>query len=80
MNQYVMCIDNDGYPVSLDLLRVYQVVPDAKAESHEMVRIIDNSGEDYLFEADRFVPVELSKTAQSAFAAVQAAFAQEPAA
>ncbi|MCC6167268.1 MAG: hypothetical protein IT329_08585 [Caldilineaceae bacterium] len=73
MNNYVMCIDNEGYAASLDLRKVYRVLPDADAEAHGMIRIIDNSGEDYLFEADRFLPVSLSGIATEAFDALEVA-------
>jgi len=66
--RYVMCISNEGYEVSLVPRKVYQVVDDAWGEQHGMVRVIDESGEDYLFEVDRFVPVELSPAAAEAFA------------
>jgi hypothetical protein len=69
-NQYVMCIDNSDYPVSLDLLRVYRVIADAKADARKALRVVDNSGEDYLYDADRFVPVELSGLSQKAFDAL----------
>ncbi len=73
MSNYVMCIDNEGYEVSLDLRKVYRVLPDADAEVHGMIRIIDNSGEDYLFEADRFLPVSISGIANDAFDALEVA-------
>lgn len=65
-----MCIDNEGYAVSLDVRKVYRVAPDAEAAAHGMIRIIDNSGEDYLFEADRFLPVSISGIAPAAFDAL----------
>jgi hypothetical protein len=65
--QYVVCISNKGYPASLELRKLYQVVPDSEAESHQMIRVIDESGEDYLFPADMFVPVDLPKVAMDAF-------------
>lgn len=73
MSNYVMCIDNEGYAASLDLRKVYRMLPDIDAEAHGMIRIIDNSGEDYLFEADRFLPVSLSGIANEAFDALKVA-------
>lgn len=63
---FVICIDNVDYPVDLDVGKVYPVLPDAKGESAGMIRIIDNSGEDYLYSADHFVPIQLPHSAQKA--------------
>jgi len=57
--QFVVCIDNSDYPASLELHKIYQVLPDERAAEDDFVRVIDESGEDYLYSADRFVPVEL---------------------
>ncbi len=46
-------------PASLELHKIYRVVPDKEAEQDGDVRIVDESGEDYLFEADRFLSVDL---------------------
>jgi len=54
---YVVCINNRGYKASLELLKVYRVLPDRDAERHEQMRVIDESGEDYLYSRDRFAPV-----------------------
>jgi hypothetical protein len=58
---FVACVCNDGYEASLDLGRVYVVLPDAKAKKYGRIRVIDESGEDYLYPAEYFLPVELSK-------------------
>ena len=57
--RFALCIDNSGYPVSLDLHKVYAVLPDARAAEDDFLRVIDESGEDYLYSAKRFVSVEL---------------------
>jgi hypothetical protein len=57
--QFVVCINNSGYPASLEVRKIYQVVPDARSEAHQLVRVIDESGEDYLYPADYFMPLEL---------------------
>jgi hypothetical protein len=54
-----VCLDNDGYEVSLERRKIYVAVSDTRAERHGHLRIIDESGEDYLYPSDRFVPVEL---------------------
>lgn len=64
---YVMCIDNKGYPLDLTLHKVYKVLPDAKADTHGWIRIVDDSGEDYLHEASRFVPVQIPREAEPSF-------------
>ena len=55
--RYVMCKENTGYELSLTPRQVYVVLPDP-AEVNGMLRVIDDSGEDYLFEADLFEPVK----------------------
>jgi hypothetical protein len=63
---FVICIDNADYPVDLEVGKVYPVLPDAKGGAHGMIRIVDNSGEDYLYSADQFVPIQLPDSAQKA--------------
>lgn len=63
--EYVRCIRNDGYPVSLEVGRTYQVVPDADATPEDEIRVIDESGEDYLYPADYFVTAGVSKVAEA---------------
>lgn len=58
-SQFVVCINNLENEASLEFGKIYNVVPDAEAESDGMIRIIDESGEDYLFSASRFYPVQL---------------------
>jgi hypothetical protein len=57
--RFVACIDNTGYEASLELHKIYAVVPDADAAQEGDLRIIDESGEDYLFAAHRFVAIEV---------------------
>ena len=61
---FVVCIKNTDYPTSLEVRKIYQVLPDSKAHSHQMLRIIDESGEDYLYPNTYFMPIELSPTLQ----------------
>ena len=56
--QYVRCLDNVGYEVSLTLGRVYKTLPDTSDSIS--VRVIDNEGEDYLYDAKRFEPLKMS--------------------
>lgn len=53
---YVRCIENSGYPAALELQRIYQRIPDARAEADDLVRVVDESGEDYLYPVRFFAP------------------------
>jgi hypothetical protein len=57
--QLVICVENDGYAASLEKRKIYVMVPDAAAEKHQMLRIIDESGEDYLYPKGFFRPIAL---------------------
>lgn len=57
--QFAVCINNDEYPASLELHKIYRVLPDADAAVDGDLRVIDESGEDYLFPAEWFVIVQL---------------------
>jgi hypothetical protein len=65
---FVFCVDNQGYDVALEPRKVYVRMSDPPAEKLGMVRIVDESGEDYLFPADLFVPIQLPSAALRAFA------------
>ena len=58
--KFLLCIDNEGYKASLEIRKLYEKVPDKEAERHDQARIIDESGEDYLYPSSFFVPVRLS--------------------
>lgn len=58
--KFLLCIDNEGYEASLEIRKLYETIPDKEAERHHQVRIIDESGEDYLYPSKFFVPVRLS--------------------
>ncbi len=57
--QFAVCVNNEGYPASLEVRKIYQAIPDARAAEHQLVRVIDESGEDYLYPADFFMPIDL---------------------
>ena len=59
----VICIDNEGYEASLEQFALYWALPDAKAESKGMIRVLDESGEDYLYPVDMFEPIQIPKVA-----------------
>jgi hypothetical protein len=64
--KFAICIQNEGYPASLELWKVYRVLPDEKAAMHQLIRVIDESGEDYLFAESWFVPIKLPQAAEDA--------------
>lgn len=56
---FVLCVRNEGYPASLERRKLYPVLRDASAARHSLVRVIDESGEDYLYPADYFIALRL---------------------
>jgi hypothetical protein len=62
--KFAVCVDNDGYPASLELHKIYRVLPDEGAGSDADLRVIDESGEDYLYPAERFVLLELPQAVE----------------
>ena len=60
-----ICIDNTDYELSLERRKVYAVLPDAEAAQHNYVRVVDETGEDYLFPAGRFVLLNLPPEVQA---------------
>ena len=67
--EFAICVANEGYD-DLEVWKVYQVVPDAKAAEVACLRVKDESGEDYLYPADRFVAVEFPKQVRARLLAV----------
>jgi hypothetical protein len=65
--RFLLCIKNDDYTASLEVRKVYRLIPDATSEKRHFVRIIDESGEDYLYPEHYFVPIELPQTAIDVF-------------
>jgi len=57
--QFAVCLKNDGYEVSLERRKIYQVLPDSEASKHRQIRVVDESGEDYLYPQNFFAPIEL---------------------
>jgi len=64
--QLVVCIDNEGYETSLEKRKIYVALPDAEAETHGLIRIVDESAEDYLYPATSFRPIELPQAVKDA--------------
>ena len=63
---FVICIENKDYPVSLEKRKIYEVVTDPEAEEIGHIRVIDESGEDYLYPATCFIDANLPKEVQAA--------------
>ena len=61
---FMICVDNRGYETSLEIRKIYEVLADREAERHHQIRVIDESGEDYLYPADWFVSLEVPKAVQ----------------
>ena len=57
--RFAICIDNTDYAASLILKKIYEVLPDEEAAKDDLVRVIDESGEDYLYHRSHFVLVDL---------------------
>ena len=57
--RFAICVDNSEYPASLDLHKIYRVLPDRDAKRDDFLRVVDESGEDYLYPADYFVLIGL---------------------
>ena len=64
--RFVVCVRNTGYPASLELRKIYQAVSDDDAAAHGLVRVIDESGEDYLYPAKFFKAVDLPQEVATA--------------
>ena len=67
--RYVVCIHNEENEHSLELRKIYEVLDDAVAEKHNMLRVIDEEEEDYLYPSAWFLPIELPQNLEEAFAA-----------
>lgn len=65
--RFVVCVKNDGYAASLELRKIYQILSDERAAEHCLVRVIDESGEDYLYPQDFFVPIEVPQAVERVF-------------
>ncbi len=59
--QYVVCVSNAGYRVSLIVRRIYRTIPDRDGSKRGLVRVVDESGEDYLYPRALFVAIDLPK-------------------
>jgi len=65
---YVVCVNNTDYPASLELHKIYRTVPDPDAETDGDIRVVDESGEDYLYSQDRFTPIRVPAVVRESLA------------
>jgi hypothetical protein len=68
---FALCVDNADYEASLIRGRVYRILPDPKASKDDLVRIVDESGEDYLYHKSYFVFVDFPKTVKKKILALE---------
>jgi len=64
--RFAVCIKNKGYEASLEIGKLYRMIPDPRATRHGYLRIVDESGEDYGYSADRFFAIDLPKPLEKA--------------
>ena len=64
--QLVVCVKNEGYEVSLERRKIYVSIADDEAQSHKLIRVIDESGEDYLYPQKMFMPISLPQPVRRA--------------
>lgn len=62
MGKYVICLNNEGYAASLEVRKLYELLPDPKAEAMHCIRIVDEDGEDYVYPENLFMPMEVSES------------------
>lgn len=69
-SKFVICIDNSAYLASLEIRKIYEVVPDSDATKTHQVRVVDESGDTYLFPASCFIDAKFSKEIREAISKV----------
>ena len=65
-HHFVICVDNSEYEASLERRKIYESVPNSDDARQGLLRVIDESGEDYLFPLDRFMPIALPRKVEEA--------------
>ncbi len=61
INHFAVCLNNEGYEASLEVGKIYRIILDETAKTNELIRVIDESGQDYAFAINRFYPIKLPK-------------------
>ena len=63
---YVVCVSNEGFPAALEVRKIYEVMADPAAKDRHYLRIVDESGEDYLYPESLFAPIDLPDSLRDA--------------
>ena len=71
VKRFALCLENEGNEASLILGKVYRIVPDARAAKDDLVRIVDESGEDYLFDKSQFAFVDFPQAVRKKILTLQ---------
>jgi len=71
--RFAVCINNEGYEASLEMEKLYRVIPDDEAAKYGYVRVVDESGEDYGYSVKRFYPIEIPSELEKALMAANTA-------
>ena len=66
---YAVCLSNEGYAASLEPRKLYELLPDENAKARGMLRVVDESGEDYLYPTSMFAPLQLPENLEAALKA-----------
>ncbi len=69
---FAVCLNNKGYPASLEVGKLYRVIPDDEAAAHGYLRVVDESGEDYAYSSERFFPIHIPTRLERALRAAPA--------
>ena len=69
---FAVCINNERYEASLEMGKLYRVIPDEEASKHGYMRVVDESGEDYGYSVKRFFPIEIPIALEKALVAANA--------
>jgi hypothetical protein len=69
--KFVVCLNNEGFDASLEIGKLYRIIPDAEAEKIGGLRVIDEDGEDYLYDAEMFCPLQLPPIVQQTLLALE---------
>ncbi len=68
---FAVCVHNDGYPASLELRKIYEIIADPNAAKEGQLRVIDESGEDYLYPTSFFAQIDLTPALKRAVLAAE---------
>ena len=63
---FAVCIQNDGFRASVEKMKIYEIIPDEIARKHNQYRVVDESGEDYLYPEELFVVIDLPEAVEKA--------------